>query len=629
MANVLYAVASTARDPFGVSVLKDSLAQLAAPAQTYKQSIDRSKMAVTAILTTRRPDRQGDVIDPSGGDFSEHTTNPIVLFHHGKAGHKLPIGKAEDSDGNYTVRVVKSKDGENVLVGTTHFSQSNRFANDVFGLVAEDILRGVSIGFDPADLDESVEELGPSPTLERSALHFHNWKLLEYSHTPIGVNRDALTVAVAKAHENPRLMHPVLLKHLAPLATPRRTTVSGAASERNTNPAKVTKAFDESKHRRNHGKFASVGGGQKPHIHTNKQSVEIYKNNNDERKDSVVKTFAKKHSVPEQKVREQFESHANGGKFPLVNVTDSDVHNYHLDRVHGDDDRADRRVVLLAKKKGIEPEVIAAELNHHISKLRSTGPGGPTEKALVSSRVVKAMDDEEDDTGSDADEPNDMDDEDTEAETASATDDSDDDYNPAEDNPNDDPDLAAANSPYIDHDDDTPPSPTVQTFLDGSQGILDLCSAIEQGMKKSEHMKGRKYGMKICAELRQTAMDVKKFADKVRSELAAPMAPVKEGGGPDGDEDTEEETPEEGASDDENAEPETDEDGALVTKGGYTPRRWTFADLANNTPSTNGHATADTTSAKQVKSLGRENAKLKKMLDGLLTDIEAANNRRR
>lgn len=211
-----------------VRVLKGAAAPVASPVIASKPHVDLGTMSVRAVLTTRSPDRQGDIVDPTGGDFGEHRVNPVVLFHHGKD-HRLPIGKAEDPDGNYTVQLVKAADGH-LLLGTTYFSQNNKFANDVFGLVAEDILRGVSIGFDPSADADSVEELGVSPVLDRPALHFKSWKLLEYSHTPIGVNRDALTVAVHKSLDGSKKLHPLLEKALIPLAQPRRATVSTAGA---------------------------------------------------------------------------------------------------------------------------------------------------------------------------------------------------------------------------------------------------------------------------------------------------------------------------------------------------------------------------------------------------------------
>lgn len=466
---------SRSNDALGVSVLKDAPAALAAPTVAFKPSIDRGQMAVTSILTTETPDRQGDVVDPAGGDFSEHETNPVVMFHHGKT-HKLPIGKSEDKDGNYTVRLVKARDGSDVLIGTTHFAQSNRFAQDVFGLVAEDVLRGVSIGFDPLSDNDAVEELGQSPTLERSALHFKGWKLLEYSHTPIGVNRDALTQVVHKAYDGSRKLHPVLLKALEPMATPRRTTVS----------VPVAKAAAP-----------------------------------------TVRKAMPKPADDDQDEMDDIEADGGSG----------------------------------ADADGMDPGTGGG-----------TGPDGG--------------------------------------------------YDPATDDPGDDPALPAN---YGTPDADSEPPPTVQTLTDGAQGLLDLCSAIEQGMKKSEHMKGRKYAMKLCADLRKTAAEVSQFADRVHSEIkGAPADPGDTGdtedadGDGDGSDSNEEEA--ESAPD----APETDDEGAIVKKG-YAPRRFLFADAAAVAPVGRPQAV----NTRQLKALQRENETLKRSLENLLADIEAGQNRRR
>ncbi len=448
--------ASKPNGAYGVSVLKSALAALAAPVATLKPHVDQAKMAVTAVLTTSIADRQGDVIDPMGGDFSEHETNPVVMFHHGKQ-HKLPIGKAEDRNGNYTVHAVKSADGP-VLLGTTYFAQSNRFAQDVFGLVAEDVLRGVSIGFDPLSDPDSVEQLGESPTLKRPALHFKGWKLLEYSHTPIGVNRDALTVAVYKAMDGSHKLHPTLLAMLQPMAAPRKTVVAVTA------PARVEKAAMD------------------------------------------------------------------------------------------DDDDA----------TAVDPD-------------DDTGGGVATD----------------DDTG---------------------------DFDPATDDPSADPALAGGDTGGMQPDPEAP-SPTVQAMLDGSQGLLDLASAIEMAMKKSEHMKGRKYATKLCAKMRSDAAAAKKFADAVTAELA---------GGDEAGDDMDADG--DGVADDEEGddEVETDDDGAIVAKG-YTPRRWTTTDVAATAPV----VVAKPASDRRLKALETENTKLKAerdeavtLLERTLDDVEAGKRRR-
>ena len=494
---------------YGVCVLKDAPASLAAPVSNFKPHIDRGAMSVTAILTTRTPDRQGDIIDPAGGDFSEHETNPVVLFHHAKT-HKLPIGKAEDRDGNYTVRLVKASDGD-VLIGTTHFAQSNRFAQDVFGLVAEDILRGVSIGFDPLNDDDSVDELGPSPVLKRSALHFKGWKLLEYSHTPIGVNRDALTVAVQKALDGSRKLDPRLLAMLQPLTAPRKTVVAVTTNTAKTNPNGAT----------------------------------------------VAKPAVTKSAV------------ARIAKAPLAGADDED------------DDRGE-----------------SADQDGDASPGTDGGDTDPGE-----------MDGDADDVGAMGGGKGD-------------------DFDPTADDPSADPNLPA-NTAGGGMDDEPPP--TVQTLTDGAQGLMDLGAAIEQQMMKSEHMKGRKFAAKVIAELKATAGDMKRFADKIRAELSG-SAGMTDDPDADGSDDASTAPGDDGDNADPK-EPDTDEEGAIVTKG-YHPRRWTFADEATQTLLAPVQAqTADPSRLKalerQVKQLAHENSELERMYNNLLEDNEAGTRRNR
>lgn len=440
----LNAVAASAENPYGVSVLKDTAASLAAPViTTDNPRVDQSAMSVTCVLTSANPDRQGDIINPRGGDFSEHETNPVVMFHHGKQ-HKLPIGKAEDRNGNYTVRHVKSPTGNDILIGTTHFAQSNQFAQDVFGLVAEDILRGVSIGFDPPEQESDVDILGPSPSLDRNAMHFKSWKLLEYSHTPIGVNRDALTVKIEKALEGSVKMHRFLLKALQPFAAPRKTVVS----------------------------------------------VPIVKN---------MCVSMPKPTAPAAKPK----------KKPVAKAFDDDDA---PDDTYGDSGVGAVDANMIDADDGMPPD-------------DTDLPGTPEDAGL-------AVDDDVDG-----------------------------------------------------------PTPGVKSYMDAAQGLLDLATMFEQGMKKSEHGKGRKNCAKVCADIRKVAAEVSAFGGKMQAEMD--KMPVV----------GEEEQPDLTESEDADAdvpEPETDDDGAIVVKG-YTPRRLVTSDIAPVRP-----ATSDASLTRQLKALERQ-----------------------
>lgn len=592
-----FPIFTAGESPYGVSVLKNAHASLAAPVMTTDNPrVNQSEMSVTCVLTSANPDRQGDVIDPLGGDFSEHETNPVVMFHHGKQ-HKLPIGKAEDRNGNYTVRHMKSPAGNDILVGTTHFAQSNRFAQDVFGLVAEDVLRGVSIGFDPPELESDIDVLGPSPSLDRNAMHFKAWKLLEYSHTPIGVNRDALTVKIEKALEGSLKMHPALLQALQPLSQPRKTVVAVTSHS----PA--------------HAKAGCAGMSPKQ-----KAAVAIAKNAGNAKKKAPVKkgyetsineTVGKPSSVPPcpacggtgafatRETPYGYECQGCGG-------------GYGLDEAHAAKGwPAFRKKGVIAVVKALDPSTFVRW-----------------------KKAIKAMDDE------DYDDPTDPSDLETSGDSGvgavdadlAATDPVDGADALADVATDETADAGLAEDAMADGMDADGPTPAVKSYYDASQGLLDLAVMFESGMKKSEHSKARKNASKVIADLRKVAAEVKTFGDKVQAELdKMPVA-----GEPELPED---ESPEDQA--DAEADPadlETEEDGTLVTKG-YTPQRLTFADLSHasaafgttvvsrtapaSAPSDSALASQVKALERQLKARDREIAKRDEALNELTDTLEA------
>ena len=178
-------------------------------------AVDAGLMRVTCVVSTPRPDHQGDVLVPAGLDTSVHRINPVVFYDH-RRHHPLPIGKAQSPDGAYTVRAQND-----LVVADTYFARSDPFAEQVFKLVEQDVLRGVSVGFAPVG---AVKVIGRDPSdPDRPACRYDRWQLHEYSHTPAPTNPEALTVALEKGR-----WHPLILKSLAPFAlkpgTPARPT---------------------------------------------------------------------------------------------------------------------------------------------------------------------------------------------------------------------------------------------------------------------------------------------------------------------------------------------------------------------------------------------------------------------
>jgi HK97 family phage prohead protease len=139
-------------------------------------------MLVRAVISTSSPDRVGDVILPGGlRNADEYLRNPVVLWAHQRS--LPPIGTCE--------RLTIEPDR---IVAETKFSASSPFAQDVFKLYAEGVLRGWSIGFVPA----RVHPMQATREQPHGGNFYPEWDLLEYSAVPVPENPQALTLAVRK-----------------------------------------------------------------------------------------------------------------------------------------------------------------------------------------------------------------------------------------------------------------------------------------------------------------------------------------------------------------------------------------------------------------------------------------------
>lgn len=144
---------------------------------------DARSLTVRAVISTATPDRAGDVVVPRGlRNAAEFLRNPVVLWAHQRY-TVPPIGRCVALDVE-----------DDRIIATTKFARGVPFAEDVFRLYEQGVLRAWSVGF-VATRGRRRPGAGPNG---RDGLLVEEWDLLEYSAVPVPENPQALTLAVEK-----------------------------------------------------------------------------------------------------------------------------------------------------------------------------------------------------------------------------------------------------------------------------------------------------------------------------------------------------------------------------------------------------------------------------------------------
>ena len=137
--------------------------------------------AMTFVVSSEEPDRQGDVVTAAGWELAAYRRNPVLLWAHDYT--RPVIGRA---------MAVWAEPG--LLLARMEFAPTD-FAREVAALYRSGYQQGVSVGFKPLRYTERRQE----QTGVLLGIRFLEQELLEISAVPVPANRQALRRAMAAA----------------------------------------------------------------------------------------------------------------------------------------------------------------------------------------------------------------------------------------------------------------------------------------------------------------------------------------------------------------------------------------------------------------------------------------------
>jgi HK97 family phage prohead protease len=134
------------------------------------------KSGTTFVMSDGSVDRMGDIVEPKSWDLRQFRKNPVALFGHN---HQMPIGKWKN------VRVTDEKLMGELVLAKQGISNT---ADEVRGLIADGVLKAVSVGFKAV----KHEDIKNSKGKETGGIRFLKTELIECSVCAVPANSNAL-----------------------------------------------------------------------------------------------------------------------------------------------------------------------------------------------------------------------------------------------------------------------------------------------------------------------------------------------------------------------------------------------------------------------------------------------------
>lgn len=150
------------------------------PASAVTSSINAEEKTLEIVISTKKQDRQGDIVEPAGLNFTEYLKNPVVLWAHDMS--QPPVGK-----------IIGIKRDDNQVTATVKFAETE-FSNEVFNLYSDGYLNAWSVGFIP-------KKWTRLPKKDGAGAHITEAEVVEVSAVPVPANPEALTKALENFSE--------------------------------------------------------------------------------------------------------------------------------------------------------------------------------------------------------------------------------------------------------------------------------------------------------------------------------------------------------------------------------------------------------------------------------------------
>lgn len=186
--------------------------------------VDENAMSASAVISTPREDREGDIIVPMGIMLDNYRLNPTVLWNHGLGSIDTPIAKCLTPDGQLALEVT-----EDAVTATSYFTEKDELSRQIFWLIAEKLVKATSVRANPIKSSTRRASSGDIGYL------LEEWDLVEWSWCDIGCNPEAVAKMLDRKRINGETICAPLLKSLTAVA-PKPTEFFKGISVPKENP---------------------------------------------------------------------------------------------------------------------------------------------------------------------------------------------------------------------------------------------------------------------------------------------------------------------------------------------------------------------------------------------------------